>query len=82
MQQVNFLVNATSAASTNYTLLAYRGTDAIQAAPIILDNSGSLVWSSAEYGNSMDLIVQEYLGEKVLTFFNGLSIPVSPRICS
>mgnify|MGYP001599131709 CR=1 FL=1 len=68
--QINILTNS-SAASTNHTFLAYRGTEAAQPAPLIYDSTGELIWSGAEYGNSMDLIVQEYLGEPVLTFFDG-----------
>lgn len=67
----NILVSPTEEASTNYTLLTYRGTLTTQPAPLIVDNSGSLIWSGAEYSNSMDLLVQTYQGEQVLTFFNG-----------
>ncbi|KAK4058464.1 hypothetical protein OIO90_000624 [Microbotryomycetes sp. JL221] len=69
--RVNILVAATEQASTNYTFLGYRGTAAAQPAPLILDNQGSLVWSGAEFGNSMDFKVQTLFGEPVLTFFNG-----------
>ncbi|GAA6006543.1 arylsulfotransferase family protein [Rhodotorula paludigena] len=60
--------------SEGSVLLSYRGTATSQAAPLIMDNNGSLVWSGAEagYGDSMDLIVQQYKGEDVLTdFYSG-----------
>ncbi|KAM0753034.1 hypothetical protein T439DRAFT_188133 [Meredithblackwellia eburnea MCA 4105] len=69
--EVNFLTNVTSEASTNYTMLTFRGTAAKQPAPMILDNAGDLVWSGSTFGQSMDLTTQELFGEKVLTFFNG-----------
>ncbi|KAI5480533.1 arylsulfotransferase [Pseudohyphozyma bogoriensis] len=69
---LNFKTNSSSA-SSNYTFLSYRGTDAVQPAPIIVDNNGDLVWSGADQGisNTMDLLVQEYQGEPVLTTFVG-----------
>ncbi|GAA5852879.1 hypothetical protein JCM8547_004717 [Rhodosporidiobolus lusitaniae] len=57
----------------NYTLISYRGTGTGQPAPVVMDVNGSLVWSGAEdgYTNTMDLRVQTYKGEEVLTFFTG-----------
>ncbi|GAA5907935.1 hypothetical protein JCM6882_001532 [Rhodosporidiobolus microsporus] len=60
-------------ATDEYVLLSYRGTGVGQAAPLVMDNNGSLVWSGYEdgYTDSMDLRVQQYKGEDVLTFFQG-----------
>ncbi|GAA5890440.1 hypothetical protein JCM8208_004874 [Rhodotorula glutinis] len=71
--EVNVLTHDAARTSEGYTLLSYRGSAVEQAAPIILDNNGSLVWSGAEagYGDSMDLRHQTYKGEDVLTFFSG-----------
>ncbi|EJT96609.1 hypothetical protein DACRYDRAFT_112558 [Dacryopinax primogenitus] len=61
-----------SSISTDLTLIAYRGVEAAFGAPLILDNNGSTVWSGEiDWGNSMDLIVQEYQGQPVLSFFQG-----------
>ncbi|GAA6009171.1 hypothetical protein JCM10207_004294 [Rhodosporidiobolus poonsookiae] len=70
----NRLTYDASKASDNYTFLSYRSTaEGAQPAPLIMDNNGSLVWSGydAGYTNSMDLRVQQYKGEDVLTFFQG-----------
>ncbi|BGP49044.1 hypothetical protein JCM10450v2_004923 [Rhodotorula kratochvilovae] len=71
--EVNILTHDAARTTDGYTLLSYRGTAVGQAAPLIMDNNGSLVWSGAEagYGDSMDLLVQQYKGEDVLTFFTG-----------
>ncbi|GAA6034623.1 hypothetical protein JCM8097_005428 [Rhodosporidiobolus ruineniae] len=55
-------------------LLSYRGTGTSQPAPLIMNGStGALIWSGHEdgYTNSMDLRVQTYKNESVLTFFQG-----------
>ncbi|GAA5912104.1 hypothetical protein JCM5296_000795 [Sporobolomyces johnsonii] len=70
--EVNILTYDAERVSSNATFLSYRGTAVTQPAPIIMDNNGSLVWSGgSQYGDSMDLIVQRYKGEDVLTFFQG-----------
>ena len=53
-----FLTNS-SAASSNYTLLSYRGSQTKQPAPLIVDSAGELVWIGSEIGQSMGLMVQE-----------------------
>lgn len=54
-------------------MLSYRGGEAPDAPPmpVILDNNGSLIWAGPEYGASMDLRVQMYNDEPVLTFYQG-----------
>ncbi|GAA5824579.1 hypothetical protein JCM11251_000483 [Rhodosporidiobolus azoricus] len=71
--EFNRITYDASKASDELTLLSYRGTGVGQAAPLIMDNNGSLVWSGYEagYTNSMDLRVQQFNGEDVLTFFQG-----------
>ncbi|TNY17271.1 ASST-domain-containing protein [Rhodotorula diobovata] len=71
--EVNILTHDAARTSEGYTLLSYRGSAVSQPAPLLMDNNGSLVWSGAEagYGDTMDLVVQQYKGEDVLTFFTG-----------
>ncbi|GAA5979076.1 hypothetical protein JCM11641_004965 [Rhodosporidiobolus odoratus] len=71
--EFNRIVYDESKVSEGYTMLSYRGTGVEQAAPVIMDNDGSLIWSGYEAGftNSMDLRVQQYKEEDVLTFFQG-----------
>ena len=42
-------------------------------APVIFDNNGDFVWIGSQYGSSMDLKVQTYEGNQVLSFFQGES---------
>lgn len=54
-----------------YTFLGYRGNDAKQLAPIIMDDSGSLVWTGPEYGSVLNVQAQTYQGEPVISFYTG-----------
>jgi len=54
-----------------YILLTPRGTFVPTPGPMWLDNRGNLVWSGSEFGMVSDLKVQEYAGEKYLTFWSG-----------
>lgn len=53
------------------TFLGYRGSDATQLAPLIMDDRGSLVWTGPEYGSVLNVQAQTYQGEPVISFYTG-----------
>lgn len=55
----------------NYILIAPRGFRVSHPAVTILDNHGRLVWEHYVQGQPYNFEVQEYQGEKVLTFWVG-----------
>ncbi|KAI5208201.1 hypothetical protein E4T39_01518 [Aureobasidium subglaciale] len=55
----------------NYLFLAPRGFRVPNPAVTILDNHGELVWSQPVKGQAYNLKVQEYKGERVLTYWVG-----------
>lgn len=54
-----------------YTLLTPRGTLVWNPAPVILDARGELIWMDDRFGEVMNMKVQDYKGEKYLTFWAG-----------
>ncbi len=40
--------------------------------PVIIDNSGNLVWTETKWGQAMDLKVQKYKGKDYITFWRGV----------
>jgi len=52
-------------------LLTPRGSSVKPPGPLIVDASGRLVWTSAEFGSVTNLKVQEYKGQNFLTFWSG-----------
>lgn len=48
-----------------------RGLMVTQPGPIVTDKQGELIWKSSRWGEVMDLKVQEYQGQQVLTFWVG-----------
>ncbi|KAI4734565.1 hypothetical protein E4T50_14909 [Aureobasidium sp. EXF-12298] len=55
----------------NYIFLSPRGFRVPNPAVTILDNHGHLIWSHLVKGQAYNLKVQEYKGEKVLTYWVG-----------
>lgn len=55
----------------NYIFLSPRGFRVSQPAVTILDNQGELVWEHYIQGQPYNFAVQEFKGEKVLTFWVG-----------
>jgi hypothetical protein len=55
----------------NYIFLSPRGQRVPNPAVTILDNHGRLIWSKHVQGQAYNLKVQEYKGEKVLTYWVG-----------
>jgi hypothetical protein len=53
-----------------YTMITPRGASIESPGPMIIDQNGSLIWTKY-YGPTYDLKVQEYNGEKYLTFWVG-----------
>lgn len=54
-----------------FVMLTPRGGVVLQAAPMILDHHGSLVWTGLSDGQPYNLQVQTYRGEQYLTFWAG-----------
>lgn len=54
-----------------YTFIEPRGTYVDTPGPVILDNSGNLVWMQTMWGQTMDLKVQHYQGKDYITFWRG-----------
>ncbi|CAD0111275.1 unnamed protein product, partial [Aureobasidium uvarum] len=55
-----------------YTLLSLRGTMVSSPAGIMLDGNGDLIWMDSKFGPYvMNLKVQEYKGERYITFWSG-----------
>ncbi|XXH02860.1 hypothetical protein Hte_009248 [Hypoxylon texense] len=58
--------------SSLYTLFTPRGGATNEAQATIVDSSGDLIWTSGWHGQQLyNLMVQEYRGEKYLTFWGG-----------
>lgn len=55
-----------------FIFISPQGTSVEHPGPMILDARGNLVWQTDQYGQAMNLKVQEYKGEKYLTFWAGL----------
>jgi len=55
----------------NLIFLSPRGKKVANPAVTILDNHGRLIWSKHVQGQAYNLKVQEYMGEKVLTYWVG-----------
>ena len=55
----------------SYIFLAFRGKQVSKNSVAILDNQGELVWEQHVKGEPYNLNVQEYRGEKVLTYWLG-----------
>jgi hypothetical protein len=56
-----------------YTMISLRG-DKVELkgqSPMIFDSDGNLVWMNATYGETFGLGMQEYKGQKYLTFWQG-----------
>ena len=51
-----------------YYMLGYQSTDYV--APMMIDGNGSLVWMAPNV-STMNVIVQEYMGQPVLTYYIG-----------
>lgn len=64
-------VDSSECYDDNYLFLAPRGFRVPNPAVTILDNHGNLIWSRFVQGQAYNLKVQEYKGEKVLTYWVG-----------
>ncbi|CAG7931373.1 unnamed protein product [Penicillium olsonii] len=54
-----------------YTFLAPRGDSIAHPGPMILDSAGELVWTQWNSGTTQDFKVQQYKGERYLTYWQG-----------
>ena len=68
--RINILQSSPECSNGIYTMFTPRGTFP-SASAMILDSEGHLVWTISGYGEIYNLMVQEYLGEKYLTFWAG-----------
>jgi hypothetical protein len=57
--------------SDDFVFLAPHGTAIEGSWPLILDARGNLVWTMPTVDTTQDFHVQEYLGEKYLTYWHG-----------
>ncbi|KAG9580839.1 hypothetical protein KCU77_g4942, partial [Aureobasidium melanogenum] len=55
-----------------FIFISPQGKSVEHPGPMILDARGNLVWQTDRYGQAMNLKVQEYKGERYLTFWAGL----------
>ncbi|OTB04720.1 hypothetical protein M426DRAFT_261680 [Hypoxylon sp. CI-4A] len=70
--KLNVLQSSSACESSLYTLLTPRGGATREAQATIFDTNGDLVWTSGWRGQQLyNLMVQEYRGEKYLTFWAG-----------
>lgn len=70
--KLDVLLSSKLCESSLFTLLTPRGGATRQPQATILDNNGDLVWTSPWRGQQLyNLMVQEYRGEKYLTFWAG-----------
>lgn len=60
-----------SQCSDEYTFLSLHGNKVEHQGPLILDAKGNLVWMLPSVQTGQDFRVQEYRGEKFLTFWHG-----------
>lgn len=60
--------------SDGYVFIAPHGSPIEGSNPMILDSRGNLVWTYPTDKPSTDFKVQEYLGEKYLTYWHGTSM--------
>jgi hypothetical protein len=54
-----------------YTFIEPRGQYVEAPGPIIIDNTGNLVWMQTKWGQAMDVKVQAYNGKDYITFWHG-----------
>lgn len=54
-----------------YTFYTPRGNSVAAPGASIVDNYGDMVWGKSTDGQAYDLVVQDYKGEKVLTYWIG-----------
>ncbi|KAI1804013.1 ASST-domain-containing protein [Daldinia bambusicola] len=70
--KLDVLQSSKSCQSSLYTFLTPRGRATHEAQATILDSNGDLIWTSGWNGQQLyNLMVQEYKGEKYLTFWAG-----------
>ncbi|KAI9737368.1 MAG: hypothetical protein M1834_009522 [Cirrosporium novae-zelandiae] len=69
--RVNILQDHPSCHDGLYYMIAPRGNAVQSRGPMILDESGSMVWRQDGYGDVYGLKVQQYKGEDYLTFWAG-----------
>ncbi|KAL7621598.1 hypothetical protein AAE478_008923 [Parahypoxylon ruwenzoriense] len=70
--KIDVLQSSKACDSSLHTLLTPRGGATRQPQATVLDSSGDLIWTSSWRGQQLyNLMVQEYKGEKYLTFWAG-----------
>lgn len=70
--KLDVLQSSKACDSSLYTLLTPRGGATHEPQATILDSNGDLIWTSGWNGQQLyNLMVQEYKGEKYLTFWAG-----------
>lgn len=68
--RLNILQSSPECDTALLTIFSPRGS-AVQAAAMILDSDEHLVWTLSGYDQIYNILVQEYLGERYLTFWAG-----------
>lgn len=64
---------------TGYVLVSLNGASIAHPGPSIYDARGGLVWTTEEYGIALNLRVQKYRGQDVLTFWAGKKAATSGK---
>ncbi|KAJ8064325.1 hypothetical protein OCU04_006670 [Sclerotinia nivalis] len=69
--RLNMLRSSTLCRNYLYWVLSPRGRSISDPGPMILDSAGNLIWTKGGYDQVYNLQVQDFLGEKYLTFWAG-----------
>lgn len=67
----NYLTTSRECDDSLYTLVTPRGYSIPNPGPMLLDSEGLLAWHISGYRQTYNLMVQEWRGEKFLTFWGG-----------
>lgn len=69
--QFRTLVDSPQCHDDRYVFFTPRGYSISAPGPMIVDSHGDLIWAKSTGGQAYDLTVQEYKGEKYLTYWVG-----------
>lgn len=68
---LNILKSSSLCRNDLYWVFSPRGSSVSEPGAMILDSAGNLIWTKGGYDQVYNLQVQEYMGEKYLTFWAG-----------
>lgn len=65
------LVQTDDRCDDGYIFVEPRGVYVETPGPVVMDNAGNLVWMQTQWGQAMDVKVQQYKGKDYITFWHG-----------